>query len=181
VTKRMLAAIISLAGVFVALYLMLYKLGYIGTLSCGVGSCEVVQTSRWATLLGVPVAAWGVGYYFAVLAIALAGLRPSLEDSRRLSQLLVAVTATGVLFSIWLTYLELFVIDAICMWCVVSAVLATLLFIVCVLDLLELRTLHDAADDPLAADAAATLRHESWGGMLRNSQEVQARAVRDEP
>ena len=77
----MIAALISLAGVFVALYLMLYKLGYIGTLVCAVGSCEVVQTSKWATLLGVPVAGWGVAYYAATLVVALVGLTPSLARS----------------------------------------------------------------------------------------------------
>jgi uncharacterized membrane protein len=177
----MIAALVSLAGVFVALYLMLYKLGYIGTLSCAVGSCEVVQTSRWATLLGFPVAAWGVGYYLAVLGLALVGLRPALENSRRLSGLLVAITATGVLFSLWLTYLELFVIDAICQWCVVSAVLATALFVACVLDLRELLQLPGADDDPLASNAATTLRAGSWGRSMGNSEEIRLPAVRDEP
>lgn len=179
--KRMIAAVIALAGVFVALYLMLYKLGYIGTLSCAVGSCEVVQTSRWATLLGLPVAAWGVGYYFVVLVLSLAGLRPGLEDDLRLSRLLLAITATGVLFSLWLTYLELFVIDAICMWCVVSAILATALFITCWLDLRELTILGADEPDPVASDAAATLRDEQWGGMVRHTGEITARATRDEP
>ena len=179
-TKRMIAALIALAGMFVALYLMLYKLGYIGSLSCAVGSCEVVQTSRWATLLGIPVATWGVGYYLGVLCLALVGLRPALQDDVRLSRMLVGITATGVLFSLWLTYLELFVIDAICMWCVVSAVLATLLFVACVLDMRELGQPADADIDPVATDAAATLRGDRWGGMMRNSQEVSLRAVKED-
>lgn len=131
----MLAALIALAGVFVALYLTLYKLGYIGTLACAVGSCETVQTSKWATFLGFPVAMWGVGYYVAVLVISIAGLMPPLADRRNVSQLLVGITGVGMLFSLWLTYLELFVIDAICQWCVISAILATTLFVVCWLDL----------------------------------------------
>jgi uncharacterized membrane protein len=131
----MLAALIALAGIFVALYLTLYKLGYIGTLACAVGSCETVQTSKWATFLGFPVAAWGVAYYVAVLAISLAGLTPALAERRSVSQLLVAMTGVGLLFSLWLTYLELFVINAICQWCVISAILATALFVICWLDL----------------------------------------------
>jgi uncharacterized membrane protein len=131
----MLAALIALAGVFVALYLMLYKLGYIGTLACAVGSCETVQTSKWATFLGLPVAAWGVAYYVAILGISLAGLMPAFSERRSVSQLLVVVTGVGLLFSLWLTYLELFVIDAICQWCVISAILATALFVICWLDL----------------------------------------------
>jgi uncharacterized membrane protein len=131
----MLAALVALAGVFVALYLTMYKLGYIGALACAVGSCETVQTSKWATFLGFPVAAWGVAYYVAVLAISLAGLMPALADRRGVSQLLVAMTGAGLLFSLWLTYLELFVIGAICQWCVISAILATALFVICWLDL----------------------------------------------
>jgi uncharacterized membrane protein len=170
----MLAALLALAGVFVALYLSLYKLGYIGTLVCAVGSCETVQTSRWASLLGIPVAVWGVGFYVAVLGVTLAGLRASLTDSRRLSQLLVAMTGTGVLFSAWLTYLELFVIDAICMWCVVSAILATLLFVTCWLDLREV----SAVEDELLDEAAGALKGMGYGRGIRNTQEVSIRAVK---
>jgi uncharacterized membrane protein len=136
----MLAALVALAGMFVALYLTLYKLGYIGTLACAVGSCETVQTSKWAIFLKFPVAAWGVGYYLTVFAISLVGLSPSWAERRSLSQLLVAMTAVGAVFSLWLTYLELFVIDAICMYCVISWILATALFVICWLDLRDVST-----------------------------------------
>lgn len=177
--KRMLAALVALAGVFVATYLAMYKLGYIGNLVCAVGSCEVVQTSRWATLLGVPVAAWGIAYYVGVLALTIVGLGGRLADDRRLSLVLVAVTATGVLFSLWLTYLELFVIHAICMWCVISAVLAAGLFVISLLDLSDLRDVSPL-DDSAAVRAAAELRGTGYGRGLRNSSEVSLRAIRDE-
>jgi uncharacterized membrane protein len=170
----MLASLLALAGLFVASYLALYKLGYIGTLACSVGSCETVQTSRWATFLGTPVAVWGVGYYVAVLAVSLAGLSGSLRDDQRVSWLLVAMTATGVLFSLWLTYLELFVIHAICTYCVISALIAIALSIVAMLDLRELRTLDDAA----MAEAAAKLRVTGYGRVMRNTQEVTIRATK---
>jgi uncharacterized membrane protein len=135
----MLAALVALAGLFVATYLTLYKLGVIGTLSCSVGSCETVQLSRWATLLGLPVAAWGVGYYALVFALTLVGIQERFVESRGLALALVLLTGWGLIFSAWLTYLELFVIDAICQWCVVSAVLAGVLFVVCWLDWRETR------------------------------------------
>jgi uncharacterized membrane protein len=171
----MLAAVVALAGLFVALYLTLFKLGYIGNLVCAVGSCEVVQTSRWATMLGYPVAAWGVAYYLGVLAISLTGLASGFVDSRRLSQVLVMMTAAGVLVSLWLTYLELFVINAICMWCVVSAVLATILFVIALLDLREVSALQDER----LAEAMAQLRVTGYGKSLRNTSEVSLRAIRD--
>ena len=172
----MLGALVALAGLFVALYLTLYKLGYVGTLACSVGSCETVQTSRWATFLGVPVAIWGVAYYVSVLGVTLAGVTPALAERRSVSLLLVGMTGIGALFSIWLTYLELFVIDAICQWCVISALLAIGLF---VLSWLDLREVTKWADE-LAADAATKLRGAGYGHSIRNTAEVSLRAIRDD-
>ena len=59
-TRRMVIAVLSLCGIFIATYLTLYKLGYIGTLACGTGVCERVPTSRWAVFLG-PRLALGAG------------------------------------------------------------------------------------------------------------------------
>ena len=143
-TKRMLAALIALVGLFVALYLTLYKVGVIGELACSIGSCEAVQTSRWSTFLGLPVAAWGLAFYASVLAIALTGLTERYEDSRPLALGMLALTAWGALFSLWLTYVELFVIRAICQWCVISALLAVGLTVVSYLDWRELRAWETA-------------------------------------
>ena len=172
--KRMLVALVALAGVFVALYLTLYKLGYIGTMACAVGSCETVQTSKWATFLGLPVGAWGVGYYLVVLTLALMGLSGRFVESARLSDTLVALTGLGLLFSLWLTYLELFVIHAICQWCVISAILATILFVLSWLDRRDIKNLiHETAEA-----AAERLREGSFGSGIRNTSEVALRAIR---
>ena len=130
---------LAFIGVFVSTYLTLYKLGYIGELQCAVGSCETVNTSRWATFLGLPVAAWGLGFYIAALALVMLGIQPRYADSRAFSVALVGLTGWGVLFSGWLTYLELFVIDAVCMWCVISAIIVVLMFIVSIADLRDFR------------------------------------------
>jgi len=133
----MIVAALALAGVFVGLYLTLYKLGIIGELTCSIGSCETVNTSKWSTLAGIPVAAWGVLFYIDVFAIAMVGTSARLEENLAISIALVAQAAFGVIFSAWLTYLELFVIDAICIWCVGSALIVTAILIVSVLDLRE--------------------------------------------
>jgi uncharacterized membrane protein len=124
----MLMALVALIGVFLSLYLTMFKLGYIGTLACGSGSCETVQLSKWGGFLGVPVAAWGVGYYAIVLGLAFAGVQVRYESSARLTKWLVYVTGAGLLFSLWLTYLELFVIHALCRWCLGSAAMTLVLF-----------------------------------------------------
>jgi uncharacterized membrane protein len=130
----MLAALLALVGLLIATYLTLFKIGVIGQLVCAVGSCETVQTSRWATFIGLPVAAWGIGYYVTVLAVAAGLTTERWENARGLQLGFLVLTAWGALFSLWLTYLELFVIHAICQWCVVSAILAVALFVVAYLD-----------------------------------------------
>jgi uncharacterized membrane protein len=135
VTARMAIALMSLVGILIALYLTLYKIGVIGDLSCSIGSCETVNTSRWATLLGLPVAAWGLAAYVALFALSMAGTTERYAGSRGLSWLLVAIAGWSVLFSAWLTYVELFVIDAICIWCVTSALILVGILVAGVVDL----------------------------------------------
>ena len=144
--RRMLTALIALVGLFLAAYLTLYKLGVIGTLACGTGSCETVQLSKWGTFLGLPVAAWGVGFYALILTLSLVGMQERWEHSRGLLLAQLLVTGWGALFSAWLTYLELGVIRAICRYCVVSAGLAVVLFVLAVLEWRAVREAGDAGE-----------------------------------
>jgi uncharacterized membrane protein len=141
----MIVAALALAGIFISLYLTLYKLGIIGELSCSIGSCETVNMSKWSRFLGLPVAAWGLLFYLDVFAIAVISTFPRFEDERVLSVVLVAEAVVGVLFSAWLTYLELGVIHAICIWCVTSAVIVTLILLVSIADLRELGRVESPA------------------------------------
>ena len=136
----MIVAALALAGIFISLYLTLYKIGVIGELSCSIGSCETVNLSKWSRFIGLPVAAWGLLFYLDVFAIALVGTLPRFENEPLISLVLTAEAAVGVLFSAWLTYLELAVIHAICIWCVTSAVVVTLIFLTSALDLRTMRT-----------------------------------------
>jgi uncharacterized membrane protein len=133
----MIVAALALAGIFISIYLTLYKLGLIGELSCSIGSCETVNSSRWSILMGLPVAAWGLFFYVDVFVIALLGTMPRFENEALVSIVLAAEGAIGVLFSAWLTYLELAVIHAICIWCVTSAFIVTVIFLVSLADLRE--------------------------------------------
>ena len=127
---RQAIAVLALVGFFVALYLWLHALGIGGSLKCGTGACDTVQTSRWAALLGLPVALYGVVGYAAILVVALATLRPAALGRRGPMLVLVALATGGMLFTVYLTYLELFVIQAICRWCVGSAVIITAIWLV---------------------------------------------------
>ena len=123
----MAVALLSLVGVFVALYLYLHKLGFIGHLACGAGGCGTVQLFGYSRFLGVDVPLIGLAGYTTLLTISLVSLeRPA--DSRW-PRLLLWLAGAGVMFSAYLTYLELFVIQAICRWCLGSAVIILLIFL----------------------------------------------------
>lgn len=138
-TLRMGAAVTALAGLFVSAYLWLYKLGAIGTLACGTGGCETVQLSPQSRFLGVEVAAIGAAGYALLLALTLASLQPRWAGSRRLIALIALLAGGAVLFTLYLKYLEFFVIHAICRWCVASAVLIVVFFTLILFELRRVR------------------------------------------
>jgi uncharacterized membrane protein len=132
VIRRQAIVLLALVGLLVATYLWLYKIGAIGELRCGTGSCEYVQASRYAELLGIPVALYGVAGYAALFGVGLAGLQPSRLADRRVTMLLAALASAGFGFTLYLTYIELFVLHAVCRWCAVSAVIITAIWVVAV-------------------------------------------------
>lgn len=125
---RMGIALFALVGLLIAGYLLLYKFKVLSSLACGTGGCEVVQSSQWAVFVGIPVPAWGVGGYLAILILALIGLQPRFVRSRGLATILCLTAAFAFGFSMYLTAVEAFRIHAWCRWCVGSAVAATLIF-----------------------------------------------------
>jgi uncharacterized membrane protein len=133
-TRRMGVALLSLVGIFVAAYLYLYKIGKIGSVMCGTGGCETVQLSRWSSFLGLDVALIGVVGYAGLFALALVSLQPRFASDPRPARLLTLLSGIGVLFAVYLTWLELFVIHAICRWCVGSALIITAIFVLSLLD-----------------------------------------------
>ena len=127
---RQVIAVLALAGLLVALYLYLYKIGVYGELKCGSGGCETVQASPYAILLGQPVALYGVLGYAALLAVCVIGLQPRAAAQAWPTLLLAAMATVGFAFTVYLTALEMFVIHAWCRWCLGSAVIITLIWLV---------------------------------------------------
>jgi uncharacterized membrane protein len=122
--------ILCLLGLGIASYLAYVEVNQVEAVCGPVGECNVVQTSEYALLLGIPVAVWGVLNYLGVAALwtgqrFLAGRRADLSQIGLLGLLLF-----GTLFSVYLTCLELFTIHAICMWCLGSAVTTTALMLI---------------------------------------------------
>jgi uncharacterized membrane protein len=112
-------ALLALAGLVVSGYLTWLKLTGNPAVFCGPGSgCDIVQASRYGSLLGVPTALWGAIFYATIAGIAVAGLTPPLW---RLAFLLAAA---GAGFSLYLTALSLFVLGAACPYCLLSMIIA---------------------------------------------------------
>ncbi len=128
-TNRMIVAVLSLVGFFVALYLWAHNAGLTGPIVCGIGDCGTVQSSEYASLGPVPVSAVGVFGYLVLIGLSVRGIQPRFRDSSTIGGLLLAGSFGGVLFSAYLTYLEAFVIEAWCQYCVISAILITLIFL----------------------------------------------------
>jgi uncharacterized membrane protein len=138
---RLATAVLAVIGVGIAGYLTYVHYAGLHPLCLASGGCEKVQNSRWAKLGGVPVAVLGLAGYVAILAsLALP------EDLGRPVAALLALIGAG--FSVYLTYLELFEIHAVCQWCVASAVVMVLLACVSVARLLNV-------DGPAAVPAPA--------------------------
>jgi uncharacterized membrane protein len=121
-TLRITMLVLAAIGLGVASYLTYVHYSGIKPL-CGRngGGCEIVQTSEYSKLAGVPVALIGLIGYVTILASLLA---PENETSRFAT---VAFTVVGFGFSAYLTYREVFSIHHICEWCVSSAVIVTVL------------------------------------------------------
>jgi uncharacterized membrane protein len=128
---RLATGLLALAGVAVAGYLTWVHYAELETICVGGGgACERVQSSPYAELAGVPVALLGLLAYATVLA--------SLALPEAAGRTLAAfVSLVGFGFSGWLTYVELAKLDAVCQWCVASALVMTALAAVSVARLLR--------------------------------------------
>jgi uncharacterized membrane protein len=118
----MITTFVAAFGIGIASYIAIEAAGGDAP-ACIAGSsgCETVANSTYSHLLGVNIAVFGIVGYLLLLATAL--LR---GDGARMAGFGLSLAGFG--YSVFLTYLELFKIEAICQWCVASAVLMTILF-----------------------------------------------------
>ncbi len=140
---RITLGVLGLIGLGIAVYLTIehYAGGDNPVCAFG-GGCETVQHSDYAKLAGIPVPVLGLlGYVAVLVAAALPG------DPGRMLGILAALVGFG--FSAYLTYLELFVINAICQWCVGSAIVMTLVLIVSLLRGIRFAGVRAAPREPL--------------------------------
>lgn len=121
--------LLAVVGLGIALYLSFVEVTGTEAVCGPVGDCNTVQQSIYAHVLGMPVGVLGAMGYVAILLLWAFAVRGSGVWRERAAAGLWAASFTGVLFSIYLTFLEPFVIGATCAWCVGSAVVMTLLLV----------------------------------------------------
>ncbi len=110
---------LSLVGVLISAYLAYTKLAHGEPFCAGLGSCAQVSSSPYSEVKGVPVAVLGMGFYAVLAGLGVLRIRGVGGNWAPLA--LFGLSLGGVLYSAYLTYLELYVIRAVCLWCVASA------------------------------------------------------------
>jgi uncharacterized membrane protein len=126
ISRQRWITILSILGMFVAGYLTYIHLDNVPIFCGDSNSCELVNSSRYAFIGTIPIALPGFGMYVALLILSLI---PNTDDRVWPSQVLFGLALIGFLYSVYLTYIELFVLQAICWWCASSFVLITLIFL----------------------------------------------------
>ena len=140
---RTVAIAISVVGIAIAGYLTYVHYAGISPVCEIAHGCEKVQTSEWSKVAGIPVAVLGLLGYIGILAAVLI-------PGEAAATAAAGMALVGLGFSAYLTYREVFTIEAICIWCVASALLMAALAVVTVL-----RLARQAPPAPVSAARAA--------------------------
>ena len=128
--------ILAVLGAADAIYLLIYKLTGNNQMCLGNGGCHDVNFSPFSEIYGIPVSVFGISAFLAILCILV--LEKRLKIVEKYGPLVIfGICLGGVVFTAYLTYLEVYIIHAICPFCVASAVLITLLFILAIIRLVK--------------------------------------------
>jgi uncharacterized membrane protein len=133
---RIISYILASLGVIDSAYLSWVKIFHAEVYCGGSGECQTVANSPYSEIAGIPIAIFGLAAY--LLIIGLLYLEKRDRFWRQNSPLMIfGITLAGTIYSLYLTYIEVAVIYAICPYCVVSAVVMTLLFTIAIIRLVK--------------------------------------------
>lgn len=136
--KRLYRISIALAvlGLLVSIYMTIYKLTENNSMCLGSGDCAAVNASIYSEANGIPVAVVGVAGYLAILVLLL--MENRMEFLKTNGTLVIfGLALVGFLFTVYLVYIEIFLIRALCPFCITSQAAMTLLFILSVIRLVR--------------------------------------------
>lgn len=125
---------LSLIGLADSLYLTVKHYTH-SDINCSIfNGCDLVTTSTYSTILGAPVALLGIIFYGLIFAFVL--MHSRLRSKKSLISLL-SISSIGFLMSMWFVYVQVFILEAICLYCVVSAGISTTIFILSAIMMLK--------------------------------------------
>ena len=127
---------LSIIGLLVAIYMTIYKLFPNNEMCIGSGGCEIVNNSKYSEVGGIPVASIGMLGYLAILATLYFEKRNRFIQENS-GMILFGFTLTGFLFTLWLIYVEIALLKALCPFCLTSQVAMTIIFILTVVRLVK--------------------------------------------
>ncbi len=138
--KKLYWASVALAiiGALIATYMTIYKWTDNNTMCLGSGDCATVNESAYSEIFGIPVALVGVGGYVAILAVLLLekyGKNKFFKENSLLAVFGLGVGGFG--FTLYLVYVEAFILKAWCPFCVASQITMTILFIITIVRLVR--------------------------------------------
>lgn len=120
-SRSTLTLILGLTGLAIAGYLTWVHYQE-SALICGVGDCELVQSSDYSEIAGLPIALGGTGVFAMVVGLTVLSMwRPSLETQASIGVFFLALTST--FYYVYLTWIEVAVLQAVCQWCVLSSLM----------------------------------------------------------
>ena len=129
---RQITVALSILGLLVSIYMTIYKVTSNDNMCLGSGDCSTVNASRYAEVNGIPVALIGVLGYAAIIGIHwLERKSEFFEDNG--SMILFGISLIGFLFTLWLVYVEIALIKALCPFCVTSQITMTIIFILSII------------------------------------------------
>ena len=131
---RTTSMVLSAVGLADSVYLTWIKLVDQEIMCAGVGGCDVVNTSKYSEISGIPIALIGAGAYLVILLLLVIEHRSNfLQENSALY--VFGLSLVGTMYSGYLTYLEIAVINAICPYCVLSAILMSVIFVLSIIRL----------------------------------------------
>ncbi len=133
--SNILIVLVSL-GLLVSIYMTIYKYSGNDSMCIGSGGCHQVTNSRYAVVNGIPVPVIGVGGYGALVAVLFLERRREFFKQNGV-MVFFGLALTGFLFTVYLIYVEIAMIKALCPFCVTSQVVMTLIFILSVVRLIQ--------------------------------------------
>jgi uncharacterized membrane protein len=130
------SVVLAILGALDAIYLLIFKLTGSNQMCLGSGGCHDVNFSPYSVIYGIPVSVFGISAFLAVLCILF--LEGRIKIVKEYGPLAIfGISLGGVAFSAYLTYLEIYVIHAVCPFCLASAITITFLFILAILRLVK--------------------------------------------